>query len=127
MAESKPQSTEAEIRAGIGNLDDFTVFHNHILVGIYIKPEKTAAGLYLTQKTRDEDQYQGKVGVVLKKGPLAFKDSDNVDFAGQDVRDGDWVLYRISDGFPLDIRGMHCRLMEDIDIRGVVPDPTMIY
>ena len=127
MAQSKPQSTFDEIVASIGSLDDIEVYGNRVLVGIYIPPEKTAGGIILTDKQRDENQYQGKVAVVLKKGPLAFENDRNVDFKGQDVKVGDWAVYRISDGFPLDVRGVHCRLLEDTDIRMRVTDPLMIY
>lgn len=128
MAAEKPQSTEAEIRDGMGAaLSGFTPFHNQILLGIYIKPEKTSGGVYMTDKTRAEDQYQGKVGVVLKKGPMVFVNDGANDFHGQNVQEGEWVVYRISDGLPMDVGGVHCRLIEDVHVRGTVTDPTTIY
>jgi len=129
MAKSKPQATAEEIRASAGDLSRFEVMHNQILVGIYLRPDdhKTAGGILLPQKTLDEDRWQGKVGLVLKKGPLAFVDDGSTNFEGQSVSDGDWVIYRVSDGFPIDVNGTHCRLLEDVHIKGRVPDPSMIY
>lgn len=128
MAAEKPQSTEAEIRTSMGDaLPGFTTFHNQILLGIYIQPQQRASGLYIPDKSRGEDQYQGKVGMVLKKGPMAFVDDGSNDFHGQNVQEGDWVVYRISDGFPMDVGGVHCRLIEDVHVRGTVTDPTTIY
>lgn len=127
MPSNKPQSTYNEILAGIGSLDDIDVYHNLILVGIYMRPDRTAGGVLLTDKTLDEDKWQGKAAVVLKKGPLAFKSEGNVNFAGQNAEVGDWLVYRISDGFPIDVNGIHCRLLEDTEVRMRVKDPLSIY
>lgn len=126
MALNKPQSTRAEIMASIGDLSRVEIMHNQILVGIYMRSEKVG-NIFLPDQTRDEDRWQGKVGIVLKKGPQAFKSDGSTDFAGQNVEEGDWLLYRISDGFAIDINGTHCRLLEDIHIKGRVTDPTVIY
>lgn len=124
----KPQSTYAEIVAALGdNLDQIEVFHNRILVGIYMQPEQRASGLYIPDKSRDEDKWQGKVAAVLKTGPLAFQNDAQTDFRGQNVAPGDWVVYRVSDGFSIDINGVHCRLMEDTEIRLRVSAPEIIY
>lgn len=126
MALNKPQSTKEEILAAVGDLDKVEVMHNQILVGIYMRGDKVG-NIYLPDQTRDEDRWQGKVGLVLKKGPLAFVSDGAADFKGQDVNDGDWVIYRVSDGFPIDVNGAHCRLLEDVHIKGRVADPSVIY
>src|SRR6185312_7307733 len=126
MAVNKPQETEAQMRAGMPHLDDFEVYHNKVLVGIYMGPEKTKGGLYLPDKTRDEDRWQGKCAVVLKKGPLAFKSDSAVQFEN-DVSEGDWVVFRVSDGFSIDVEGIHCRLLEDSHIQARISDPSLIY
>jgi co-chaperonin GroES (HSP10) len=127
MAEDKPQSTLDEIRAGVGDLSAIELFNNQILVGIWIRPEKTKGGIILTSKTQDEDRWQGKVAVVLKKGPTAFVDDGNVSFKGQDVSLGDWVVFKTSDGFPLDVNGVRCRVVEDVHLKAKVSDPATIY
>lgn len=121
-----------EIVTGIGPaLDGIEVFHNHILVGIYmagtVKDLGNGQMLYIPEKTADEDKFQGKVGVVLKMGPMAFVNDARNDFKGQVIDPGDWLLYRVSDGFPLDINGVHCRLLPDVDVKARVLDPTTIY
>jgi hypothetical protein len=40
---------------------------------------------------------------------------------------GDWVMYRVSDGYSIDINETHCRLLEDVHIKGRLSDPTIIY
>jgi len=132
MPNNKPQSSYQEIVEGMGSLlDQLEPRNNEVLVAIYVRPEKTASGLYLTDKARDEDVYQGKAAFVLKKGPTAFVDApeNGVYFHGQDVKPGDVIVYRVSDGFPLGIGGYHCRLIEDVAIRMTLAaaDPTIIY
>lgn len=126
MAVNKPQETEEQIRAGLPHLAEFEVYHNKILVGIYMRPEKTSGGLYLPDTTRDEDRWQGKCAVVLKKGPLAFKSDNAVQF-DNDVNEGDWVVFRVSDGFSIDVEGIHCRMLEDSHIQARISDPSLIY
>ena len=116
-----------EIRKRIGDISKIEVLHNQILVGVYIRPEKTKGGILLTPQTRDEDRYQGKAGLVLKKGPLAFVDDDNNKFHGQNVDIGDWVCYRVSDGFPLVLNGTLCRLLEEVHVKGKIPSPDVVF
>ena len=116
-----------EIRKRIGDISQIEVLHNQILVGVYIRPEKTKGGILLTSQTRDEDRYQGKAGLVLKKGPLAFVDDENNKFHGQNVDIGDWVFYRVSDGFPLVLNGTLCRLLEEVHVKGKIPSPDVVF
>lgn len=103
---------------------------NQILVATYIRPAnaKTKGGLYLTDKTRTEDQYQGVIGLVIYKGPTAFEDDDTVSFKGQNVEVGEWVWFRTGDGTRGELStGLHVRLLEDVHIRGVVPHPEWLW
>lgn len=116
-----------ELKQKVGDLSSIEVMHNQILVAVYIRPDRTASGLYLADKTRDEDRYQGKAGLVLKKGPLAFVDDETNKFHGQNVEVGDWVFYRVSDGFPLMLNGTLCRLLEEVHIKGKINSPDVVY
>lgn len=98
-----------------------TLFHNQVLLATYMGPAVTKGGIIRPDKTRDEDKWQGKVGMVVKKGTLAFEGLPD------DAEVGDWLVYRISDGFPIDINEVHCRIIEDKDLHGRVTDPTIIY
>ena len=134
------------IFAKAGDLSEYEVFNSQVLVGVYIRPEKTASGLIMTTKTRDEDKFQGKVGVILKMGPRAFKDDNGVWFKDEDGRDitfdiGDWVVFRASDGWAITLplngpsddtdadggKGFLCRLMDDVAIRMRIPHPDAVY
>lgn len=111
----------------VGDLSGFELFGNQVLVGVYERPEKTKSGLYLADKTRDEDKYQGKAALVLKKGPTAFVDDHNYQFHGQDVEIGDWVALFVSDGRPVVVHGKLCRIVEDQFIRLKIPSPDAVF
>lgn len=126
------------ILAAVGDLSHIRLLHNQVLVATYIRPKATKGGILLPDSTRQEDEYQGKVGLVLRKGPLAFQDDATNAFHGQDVYVGDWIAYRQSDGWQVVLRGdsagtaapeswrkgeYHCRMLQDIDIKAVLTTP----
>ena len=114
------------VRDAVGDVSTIEITGVQILVGTYLRPEKTKGGILLTDKIRDEDIYQGKVGLVLKVAEGAFVDGPDAKFNGFTVQPGDWVFYRVADGFSMSINGHHCRLLEDVHIRGRVPNPDII-
>lgn len=128
-----PQSSADEIMAAAAPLlDKIEVFHNQVLVAIYMAPAVTSGGVHLPDAVRAEDQWQGKVGLVLKKGKIAFVDDRNNAFNGQNVEIGEWVVYRVQEAIAIDLAisrvdRIHCRLVQDIHIRGRIADPTIIW
>lgn len=119
---------EQTIIDAVGDISQLELTGVQVLVGTYIRPKKTGGGIILTDKTRDEDLYQGKTGLVLKVGPGAFIDGDNADtkFQGFKVKPGDWIFYGVQDGLSLNINGHHCRIVEDVHVRGRIPNPDMV-
>jgi co-chaperonin GroES (HSP10) len=122
----------ADLLAKAGTLSEIEVPVNSVLVAIYKRPAQTKSGIIMPDQHRDEDKYQGKVGLVLKKGPLAFVDDDRYSFHGFAADRGEWVAYRVSDGFPLGIMGLDgkavdCRLIKDSDIKLKIDQPDIIY
>lgn len=109
------------------------VFHNQVLCATYIEPEKTAGGIIKPDRTLAENRFQGKCFLVLKLGPNAFKDDRTVQFGGVTITEGDWVIAYPSDGrelFSVDASGSAgtcCRLFDDVNIKGRVSDPSLIY
>lgn len=117
----------------VGDISGIEVFHNLVLVATYIEPEKTAGGIIKPDRTLAENRFQGKAALVLKKGPLAFKDDGVVKFGGADIHEGDWVVVRPSDGMEFFKRelgtseGTSCRLFEDTHIKARVTDPELVW
>jgi co-chaperonin GroES (HSP10) len=111
----------------LGNLDDIQVFNNEVMVAIYVRPEKTNSGIILPGATRDEDRYQGKVGLVVKMGLQAFDDPNNNWFKGTKVKVGDWVYFRVTDGWSINVHGVSCRMIDDTDVRGMTKYPDAVW
>lgn len=113
------------------DISGLEIFHNQVMVATYVRPEKTAGGIYLTDKALQEDRFQGKVGLVVKLGPLAFKDDGHFKFGGKELNEGDWVFFRPADGmefFSKDKTGaVSCRIFEDTQIKGRVSDPALLW
>lgn len=111
----------------LGDLSEVDLFHNQVLLAIYIRPEKTKSGIILTDKYRDEDKYQSKVGLAVKFGDLAFDDPTDAWFKGVEVKMHDWVVYRPSDGWSININGVDCRVLDDVNARMRIPSPDMVW
>ena len=119
----------------VGDLSEVEIFGNDVLVAIYQRPNRTKSGLYLTDDTVGEDRWQSKVGLVLKVGPTAYiNEDDGTKF--RDVKEGDWVVLRPSDGYPVQFSSQSaktsrdvvpCRIVSDIHIRCRVSHPDLIY
>jgi co-chaperonin GroES (HSP10) len=116
-----------DLQKRLGDISHIQLLHNQVLVATYVRPAKTRGGIILAESTRDEDKYQGKVGLVIAKGPLAFVDDARTDFKGQDVRVGDWIAYRMTDGWQFNMKAtegeIHCRMLQDVDIKAVISHP----
>jgi len=121
------EDPKAAILKEIGDIDKVEVFNNQILCAIYVRPEKTKSGIILTSQTREEDKYQGKVGLVIKMGPEACVDETGKWFKNHTIEVGDWVYFRPSDGWAMNINGVPCRVIDDTDIRGRAAAPDIIW
>ena len=120
-----------DIWDNIGDLSSFELFNNQVLVAVYVRPEKTAGGIIIPGATRDEDKIQGKVGLVVKKGPEAFVGAEEW-FGNTTLEIGDWVVFRPSDGWSITINGGNkekvlCRILDDVNIRGRVQHPDHVW
>ncbi len=98
-----------------------------VLVATYIRPEKTTSGIILTDKYRQEDEYQGKVGLILKMGPLAFTEDDSHQWGGVVPKVGDWVVMNIGDTRRLTMGDNPCRFIEDVSVQAITTDPDAVY
>lgn len=112
---------------------DFQVTGVDILIAIYRRPEKTASGIILTDTQQGEDLYQGKVGLILKVGPLVHdKNKDLYEwFGGKVPTPGSWAVVRVGDTYAFDLQGakdkVPCRLVEAKQLRGLVGNPDAIW
>lgn len=110
----------------LGDISNIELFHNQVLLAVYIRPQKTKSGLYLTDSHVDEDRYQSKVGLLVKSGPQAFEQDGNW-FSNLKFNENDWLVFRPSDGWSITVNGVLCRIFDDINIRGRVPHPDAVW
>lgn len=129
-----------ELLAKLGDLSGVEIAQNEVLIAIYRRAAQTAGGIYIPQKTLDEDKYQGKVGLVLNIGgacQFLRTDPETGRKYGIEIKLHDWVVVRPSDTWALDINSdtealqvqdfVQCRLVYDDQIRMRIPDPRIIW
>lgn len=111
----------------LSDLSNIEIFNNQILVAVYIRPTRTKSGLYLSDKTIDEDRYQGKVGLIVGMGPSAFQDESGQWFDNATFNLHDWVVFRPSDGWNVTVNGVLCRMMSDTQVKARISSPDQIW
>ncbi len=111
------------------NPDEYQVTGAKVLLGTYIRPQKTAGGIYLTEKYIDEDIWQGKVGLIMKMGPYPFEEEDKKFFGDWKPAVGDWVLFRPSDAFSANLlsKDGHVRIIDRFKLIMKVPEPDIVW
>lgn len=124
---TSPDAFKKAILSAVGDLEGVDVMYNMVLLGIYIRPEKTAGGIYRPTANVQEDVWQGKAGLVLKMGPNAFQDDADYQFHGQKVELGEWCVFKVGDAWSLEINKVPCRLVRDSNIRLKVKDPSIVF
>jgi len=126
MPMSHEEDPKKKLLEELGDISNVELFHNQVLLAVYLRPEKTKSGLILTANHLDEDRYQSKVGLLVKRGPLAFEQDGNW-FTGVTFQDHDWLIFRPSDGWSITVNGVLCRIFDDISIKGRAPHPDSVY
>lgn len=122
----------------IGEIPKDAVQFSKILVALYVRPmadegkeAKTAGGIIIpgerVEKEQQEDIYQGKVGLIVAMGPLAYVDDEDNKFHGIANKVGDWVWFRPADGWQCQVNGVLCRLFSEARIIGRLPHPDMVW
>lgn len=126
MPMSHDEDPKKNLLDQLGDISQIELFHNQVLLAVYLRPEKTKSGLILTANHLDEDKYQSKVGLLIKRGPLAFEQDGNW-FTGMTFQDHEWLIFRPSDGWSITVNGVLCRIFDDISIKGRAPHPDSVY
>lgn len=112
--------------AVVGLIDEIEPMLNTIVVGTYIRPERTKGGIILSDKSRGEDEYKGKIGLVLKVGPLAFRDDAAFKWPERTPKVGDWIAFRVMDGDQFILGKQPCRLLKDSAVKMIVARPDVL-
>ena|ERR1700761_3684094 len=129
-----------DILAKIGDVSEFEIARDEILLAIYQRPATTSGGIVLPNQNLKEDIYQGKVGLVLRIGEhCQFERVDPYTNkkTGIPISIHDWVVVRPSDTWALDINMrsdalsskdfVACRLVRDENIRAKISHPGCVW
>lgn len=110
--------------------DQVDVPSSKVLVAIYYRPETTQGGI-IDPTVQAGDSYQGKIGLILKMGPLAFQDDDTHVWGNVRPKVHDWVQYRVGDTAPWRIGRNemlpHFRYVEDVNILAIWKRPDLVW
>jgi hypothetical protein len=124
---SRSKDKKAAIIEAVGDLSSVDVFSDLVLVGTYIEDEKTAGGIFKPKETVQESEFQGKVGLVLKAGPLAYGDWEEDAERGKNATPSTWVVFAIKDTWPLQVNGTACRVVPYDKLRMRVDNPAAVF
>lgn len=109
------------------DLSQFELFNNQVLVALYERPEETQSGVILTKNSRAEEEWQGKAALIISHGPRAFRDDDGKWFVDANLGPGDWIVMRPSDGWPIIINDVKCRIINDTAVRMRITSPDLVW
>lgn len=98
-----------------------------VCIATYVRPDVTAGGIYRPDSHKAEDIYQGKVGLIIAMGPIAFQEDEKTKFGGVIPALHDWVLFPVGNTRSFDLNGTPCRMIDDVSIMGIVSRPDSIY
>lgn len=110
----------------IGDISGRRLAGHQVLIATYIRPNVLQSGMVISEDVRTEDVYQGKVGLIVKMGPLAFSELGPAWDSENTPKIGDWVVYRPMDGFMTQHNGHPCRTLEDKQIREILDHPDIV-
>lgn len=124
---STAKDPKQAILESVGDLSGVDIMSNEILVGVYIRPEKTSGGIIRPTTNVAEDVWQGKVGLVLKWGTKAYENDTEYQFDEDDkIKPGEWGVFMVGDARSLNINNYPCRLIRDYNLRMRVKDPNIV-
>jgi hypothetical protein len=99
--------------------------------------KRLRSGIFLSDNgvgTLREDAYQGKVGLVMKVGSLAFTDEADHKWEGFAPKVGDWVVINVGDTFGFELpkvlgknSGRKVRIVDENLVRAIVPEPDVVW
>jgi hypothetical protein len=128
LGEDDPK--EVIMKALDGALDHMpNIYGGRVLVATAPTPNKRGL-LWVPDKTKGEQRWQGKVGLVLAFGPSAFKydpQFPSYPWEGPKPSVGDWVYYRTQDTSEFGVNGVSCRYVNDDMVYGSVDDIECIW
>ena len=124
---SQAKDQRQAIIDAVGDLSGIDVFSDLVLVGTHIQPEKTSGGIYRPTEILQESEHQGKVGLVLKVGPIAYGDWESDENLGKNATLHTWVVYQAANTWKMQLNGVACSVVPYERLKLRVDDPMKVY
>ena len=118
-----------EIFDDLGDLSGYRVGGPDLLIAVYERRGKTSGGIFLPDRTADNDKWGGCTGLIVKMGPRAYRTEKTegwfVDDAGRPKppKVGDWIVFDPKQGHMFLIDKRMCRVIPDQYAFLVIPEP----
>jgi co-chaperonin GroES (HSP10) len=116
----KTFSKEEEIK----KFDGFEPQGWNVIIRLYTKTKKVGS-LIMPDSVHEEQQYQGCVGLVVKKSKGAYNDP-RYERTGDWCQVGDWVVFPRHAGYRVTYNGMPVFVLKEDAIDVVITDPTSV-
>tara|TARA_R100001369_G_scaffold16130_3_gene31053 strand:+ start:627 stop:1043 length:417 start_codon:yes stop_codon:yes gene_type:complete len=97
-----------------------------ILVLPYRGKGKTEGGVFIPDAAVEREALATVCALVLKVGPLAYKDTDKFGESGAWCKEQDWVIFGRYAGSRFKIEGGEVRLLNDDEVLARINDPADI-
>jgi co-chaperonin GroES (HSP10) len=115
----------------LGDISGIEILNNQVLVAIYMYPEVTKGGIYRPDVNKQEDKYQSKIGLMIKKGNSAFDQAGGW-FKDVKIDLHDWLVFKPSEGWAITVvndkgQKVLCRILNDVDVKGRVSRPDQVW
>jgi hypothetical protein len=120
----------------IGDLTDYHVIGDKVLIATYVPPEKTKGGIIRPNAKVGEVRFSGCAHLVLKLGESAFKYDGAFEYQGIKPQPGDFVQCQPGNAREFFLgpkgaiashdHGVSCRLMPSSLIEAIVDDPERV-
>lgn len=123
---SKAKDPRQSIFDFVGDMSGLEIIGDRVLVAIYMRPEKTQGGIIRPDTNKLEDVYQGKVGLVLKWGPDAFRNEETGEYYEQTVKPGEWGVFFVGDGKAIEVNKAPCRLVKSANFVMKIRNPDAV-
>jgi co-chaperonin GroES (HSP10) len=102
-------------------IENFHLYRNEVLVVTAPNNTQSAGGIIMPEQYKKEQRFQGKIGLVVALGEIAFNDKDLWPNEETRPKVGTWVFFRTADTNECSIGGYSCRFVDDHRIRGCCP------
>jgi co-chaperonin GroES (HSP10) len=107
-------------------IEGIELYRNEVLLVTAPNRTMSSGGIYIPEGRKTEQRWQGKTGLVVALGEIAFQDDKLWPDAARRPKVGDWVLFATPNAPECSINGYSCRFIDDDKVRGRCSAPDSV-